>query len=122
MPKPKPNHARENRIDEEIVVDAYTSDERALSWYYYLEEKLEFPFRARCVAARTMSPLKVDEQVDVLAMAKEDDCMGEMLVLISFAGRRLGVPLAQIEVVKAKAGTREAVEDWCYWKSMGYES
>jgi hypothetical protein len=68
-----------------------------------------------------MSPLKPGEQVEVLAMAKEDDCMGEMLVMISFAGRRLGVPLAQFEVMKAKPATREAVEDWCYWKSMGYE-
>ena len=121
MPKPKPNRTREHRINEEIVVDAYTPDERALSWYYYLEDKLEFPFRARCVAARTMSPLKTGEQVNVLAMPKEDDCMNEMLVMISFAGRRLGVPLAQLEVVKAKGGTREAVEDWCYWKSRGYE-
>jgi hypothetical protein len=24
MPKPKPNRAREHRIDEEIIVDAYT--------------------------------------------------------------------------------------------------
>jgi hypothetical protein len=47
--------------------------------------------------------------------------MCEMLVLISFAGRRLGVPLMQLEATKAKAGTREAVEDWRYWKSMGYE-
>jgi len=111
MPKPKPNHARENRIDEEIVVDAYTSDERALSWYYYLEEKLEFPFRARCVAARTMSPLKVDEQVDVLAMAKEDDCMGEMLVLISFDATLWKLrpplrPLRPIESSRPDAGVR----------------
>ena len=49
MPKPKRpalNRAREHRIEQEIVVDTYTSDERALSWYYHLEEKLAFPFKA----------------------------------------------------------------------------
>ena len=121
MPKPKLNRTREHRIDEEIVVDAYTSDERALIWYYYLKDKLELPFRVRCVTARTMSPLKAGERGDVFAMAKGDDCMDEMLVMISFAGRRLGVLLTQLDVLKAKSGTREAVEDWHYWKSRDYE-
>lgn len=37
---------REHRIEMEIVVDAYGSEERAMGWYYYLEDKLEFPFKA----------------------------------------------------------------------------
>ena len=54
-------------------------------------------------------------------MAKEDDCMREMFVLIRFAGRKLGVPLSQLEVLAAKGETREAVDDWRYWVAMGYE-
>jgi hypothetical protein len=34
------NRTREHRIEQEIVVDAYTEDERALGWYYHLESKL----------------------------------------------------------------------------------
>ena len=75
MSKPKLNRAREKRIADWVVVDAYTSDERAMSWYYYLEEKLEFPFKARCVVPRTISPLKKGEEVEALALAREDDCM-----------------------------------------------
>lgn len=44
MPKPKRprwNRARETRIIDEVVVDAYTSDEQAMSWYYYLEATRE---------------------------------------------------------------------------------
>jgi hypothetical protein len=29
-------------------VDAYGSEEKAMSWYYYLEGRLSFPFQARC--------------------------------------------------------------------------
>ena len=39
-----------------------------MSWYYYLEEKLVFPFKARCVAIRSVSPLKMGEEVEVIAM------------------------------------------------------
>ncbi|MBI4192273.1 MAG: hypothetical protein HY525_17255 [Betaproteobacteria bacterium] len=44
-----------------------------------------------------------------------------MFVLIQFAGRKLGVPLSQLEVIEANGETREAVEDWRYWVAMGYE-
>ena len=76
MPKPKPDPTREQRIIDEIVVDAYGEEERAMSWYCHLEEKLEFPFKARCVAPRTISPLKKGEKVAVIAMAQEAACNG----------------------------------------------
>ena len=34
----KRNPERENRIEEEIVCDAHNAEERAMGWYYYLEE------------------------------------------------------------------------------------
>ncbi|MBI1731695.1 MAG: calcium-binding protein [Gammaproteobacteria bacterium] len=124
LPEPKRpafNHAREHRIEQEIVADAYTSEERAISWHCYLDDKLRFPFKAKCIAAREISPLKKGEEIEVLGMASEDDCMHEMFVSIRFAGRKLGVPLAQIEPIGADAATREAVADWRYWQRMGRE-
>jgi len=120
MPRPKPNRVRERRIEEEIVVDAYTSDERAIGWHCYLDDKLSFPFKAKCIAMRKISPLKKGEEVEVLGMVPEDDCMREMFVLVQFAGRKLGVPLVQLDPVKPDKAVREAVEDWRYWVAMGY--
>jgi hypothetical protein len=102
----------------EIVVDAYTSDERG--WYYHLEEKLMFPFRAKCVATHAISLLKKGAQVDVVAMAPEDDCMQRMLVLVRFAGREAGVPLDQLEPLDLDESGRKAFEDWRYWVRRGY--
>jgi Calcium binding len=39
--------------------------EQSIGWYYYLEEHLRFPFRARCKAERPTSPLRVGDVVDV---------------------------------------------------------
>ena len=93
--RPALNRAREHRIEQEIVVDAYTSDERAIGWHCYLDDNLRFPFKAKCIATRAISPLKKGEEVEVLGMAPTDDCMREMFVIVDFAGRRLGVPLAR---------------------------
>ena len=100
--------------------DAYTSDERAIGWHCYLDDKLRFPFKAKCVAVRGISPLKKGEKVAVIGMAPEDDCMKEMFVIVGFAGRKLGVPLAQLDPVKPDKATREAMDDWRYWLAQGY--
>ena len=44
--KPKRDPDRERRITMEIVVDAYDTHERAMGWYYYLQDQLQFPFTA----------------------------------------------------------------------------
>jgi hypothetical protein len=34
---------REERIEMEIIVDAYNPEEQAMGWYYYLDNNLDFP-------------------------------------------------------------------------------
>jgi hypothetical protein len=55
MSRMKENKIRERRIEMEVVVDAYTAEERAMGWYYYLEERLKVPFNARCKSKRELS-------------------------------------------------------------------
>jgi Calcium binding len=92
-PKPERDDAREERISMEIVVDAYGEEERAISWYYYLEEHLHMPFLARCIEERAVSPIRVGKEVEVLKMAPEDECKREILVSVRWENRSLAVPL-----------------------------
>jgi len=55
----------------EIIVDANGPEEQAMGWYYYLEDQLKFPFRAKCHAQRTTSPLRKGQEVEVAGMAPE---------------------------------------------------
>jgi Calcium binding len=121
MPRPKENKIRERRIEMEVVVDAYNAEERAMGWYYYLEERLKTPFKARCKSKREVSPLRVGEKVGVLGMASEEECESEMFVRVRWDGRRLAVPLSQLEPLAADPATRQAVGDWHYWVARGYE-
>jgi hypothetical protein len=105
----------------EIIVDAYGPEEQAMGWHCYLADNLAFPFKGRCVNQRRTSPLKVGEEVNVLKMAPEDDCMREMFVEVKWSGRKLAVPLSQVEPVETDDKTREAIEDWHYWVARGYE-
>jgi hypothetical protein len=57
MRRPKRDPAREDRIHNEAIVDV-RPEEQAMNWYYYLEGKISFPFRAKCLAANAVSPLR----------------------------------------------------------------
>ena len=92
MAKPKRDPIREDRIQNEVIVDAYGPEEQAMGWYYYLEDRLKFPFQARCVVAKVVSPLRKGEAVEVRSIAPEDACQSDMLVLICWQGRSLAVP------------------------------
>jgi hypothetical protein len=50
------NPDREERIYQEILVDTNGPEEQAMGWYYYLEKVLRFPFEARCIAPKVVSP------------------------------------------------------------------
>ena len=112
---------RERRILFEIVVDAYNETERAMGWYYYLQDALQMPFRATCKSQRQSSPLEIGSEVEVVGMAAEDDCMSEVLVLVKFGKSKLAVPLSQIDCKADDEETCQAVADWHYWVARGYE-
>jgi len=102
------------RLYAEIIVDAYGPEEQAMGWYYYLDDKLRFPFRAECITKRPVSRLRVGQTVEVTGMALEEECEHEMFVLIDWHGEGLAVPLAQLKPIGADAKTEEAVADWHY--------
>jgi Calcium binding len=121
MAKRPVDEDREERIHNEIVVDAHDAEEQAMGWYAYLESTLEFPFLTQCIAERAISPLRVGDEVEVVGMGPEDECAHEMFVLTPWERRRLAVPLMQLQVVHGEESTREAAEDWRYWVERGYE-
>jgi len=120
MNRPKRDPVREERIQNEAVVDAKGPEEQAMGWYYYLDNKIRFPFQAKCIAAKVVSPLRKGETVEVQRMAPEDVCSADRLVLIRWQGRTMAVPLSQLAGLNVDEATAEAIADWHYWVAQGY--
>jgi len=112
--------AREERIAMEAVVDAYDPEERAIGWYYYLENKVSFPFAVKCIAVDKRSPLELGERTTAVRMAGIEYCGHEMYVEIPWKSRTLAIPLSRIKPLNADDDTVEAIGDWHYWKKQGY--
>lgn len=121
MNPPKEEPAREERITMEIVVDAYGPEERAMGWYYYLNDELSFPFPAVCTQLLATSILQEGDRVSVTGMPSTDVCQSDMFVNIDWQGRVLAVPLAQLKPTdEADEFTHQVVEDWHYWLARGH--
>jgi hypothetical protein len=120
MARLKEDPVREERIIYEIVVDAYGEEERAMGWYYYAENEMQFPFRARCHAADESSPLRKGEEVEVVGLPSEQTCLSELRVRVRWQGRTMAVPLSQLKALDADEKTDEVIEDWHYWTRRGY--
>ena len=120
MKKAKKDPTREDRIHNEAIADANGPEEQVMGWYYYLDDKIRFPFQARCIAPRVVSPLRKGETVEVQRMAPEDACSADMLVLIRWQGRTMAVSLSQLVAIDPDESTAEAIGDWHYWVAQGY--
>lgn len=121
MARRQDEEEREERISMEIVVDAYGPEEQAMGWYYYLQDRMQFPFSARCISKRRVSPVKEEEIVQVVGMAPEEECEREMFVEIAWDEDTLAVPLIQLQAQEVDEETQVAIEDWHYWVNQGYE-
>lgn len=112
---------RENRITYEAVVDCYDEGEMAMGWYYYLEGKITFPFKAECELKKRTSPLKVGDKVKVVEMSSTDECERGMFVEVEWDDDVLAVPLEQLKPINVDNDTKEAIKDWHYWVARGYQ-
>jgi len=114
------NSKQKRRIKKEILVGASDKAEQFSAWHSHLQDKLNAPFKAFCSEKLTRSPLNKDEQVTVTALADMNDCCGDILVMISWKGRKFAVPLEQLRAIDANTDTVKAIEDWKIWVKSGH--
>lgn len=105
---------REQRIETKVLVDTETDEERATAWYFYLDGRVTFPFQAT---------LEGDEEVEVISLAVEEDCLDEMKMEVrhsdSFGEDPFTALVVDLEPLDADDETIEAMEDWQYWWERG---
>jgi hypothetical protein len=121
MSQIKRDEEREERIDMEIVVDAYDEEERAIGWYYYLAENMNFPFQAKWISRKRPE----GRNVEVVEMFPADDCSHDMFVEVQYQEGDVddifSARLFEINPIDVDEETAQVIADWHYWVARGYE-
>ncbi|BAY32174.1 hypothetical protein NIES37_02340 [Tolypothrix tenuis PCC 7101] len=126
MPNVERDETREQRIETEIIVDAGNDkEERAMGWYYYLDDTLNVPFLAKWKKKVRKTGAIEEKEVEVLGMAPDEDCLRDMFVDVVYPGGNdedvFSAKLSEIEAIDADEETLEALADWQYWLARGYK-
>jgi hypothetical protein len=111
------NTERDNRIANEVVVDAYTDEEEMMGWYYYIEGSIteSKPLAARWKTRSSSIP------VEVVGMPSEEECERDMFVNVLvregetsdvFTARLTDIEIPDLPDDHPFA---QALGDWLYW-------
>ncbi len=103
-----------------MIPHAFGKEERLMGWHSYLEDKMTFPFVARCTMRRAISPLMIGYEIQVIGMGPREECKQEVFVTIRWGKEGLAVPLSQLEATYTDEQTKEAVGDWLYYVRSSY--
>lgn len=107
----------EEKIWNEILIDCKDDIEQNMSWFYYVQDELEFPFIAY-VALKELTGREVLKRVNVVRMSSDDSNFEKnfnLTVEVEFDDCILEFPLSKLERIKASESTVNVIEIWNYW-------
>ena len=121
VPKPRRNGIREERIHNEIIVDAYGPEEQALAagittW----RTKSSFPSRLGVSGPRWSLRSARENRSKSAAWRREIAAPRHVGVHSLARPQDVAVPLSQLTAIDADESTVEAIGDWHYWLAQGY--
>jgi hypothetical protein len=116
------NEDFDQKIMDEIIVDCEDQYDQNMSWFYYVQEEIAFPFIAYVEVRKKKqrSGTQVFKKVNVIGLATDDsnfDNNFDLKVDVEFDDYIIEFPLSKLEDVRASESTIETIELWKYWIS-----
>jgi len=111
---------RKDRIEDEVFVDCYDEYEMAMGWFYYIEDNLTLPFKAKVLENSGINGLEEGEIVEVYEFtnSSEDEVSIDNFVPIMGIQTEehiYDIPLQSLQGIDCDEVTENVIEDWRYW-------
>jgi len=113
------NKEFEEKIFEEIVIDCNDEYDQNMSWFYYVQDEIEFPFIAY-IELRKKELGKIYKKIKVLELSTDDSNFEknfDIKVNAEFDQYIMEFPLSKLEDIRASESIVEIIELWKYWIS-----
>ena len=106
----------DNKLYSEIIVDCNGEEEQNSSWYYYVQDEMEFPFEAD-VALKKLEGGKETKKVKVIALSDDInvDRNFDLKVEVELGEYIVELSLAKLENIAESEVAAEIVAIWKYW-------
>ncbi len=107
----------EELLYNEILVDCSHEYEQNMSWYYYVQDELEFPFEAT-INIRKRDGSKISKRIKVIDLSSDDTNFERNFnieVAVEFDDYLLEIALEKLDEISASEKTIEIINTWKYW-------
>ena len=110
------NAERDHRIHDEIIVDAYGEEEQAMSWYYYMEENLDFPMQAK-IKLRLRGGKTEEKTVKIVEVDPKSETSLTLRLGITEGKSDRVQYISPFDIVSINTSDEnlEILNDWLYW-------
>jgi len=111
------NDKFEDKLYDEILVDCKDDYEQNMSWFYYVQDELKFPFNAEIIL-KTINKGKETIKVKVVNLPAGDlnfDRNFDIKVDIELGNYLVEIPLSKLEKIEGSEEIIEIIEIWKYW-------
>ncbi len=101
----------------EVLVDCKDEGEQKMSWFYYAQDELEFPFDAEIKLKRANGKVE-KKKVEILRLATDDsnfDRGFDLKVELELEGYIIEVSLSKLNNIEDLGKNDQIVEAWKYW-------
>ncbi len=115
----KKNELYEDILYDEILVDCKDVYEQNMSWYYYVNDELEFPFKAKIELKKRTGQKELIE-VEILGLSEDSSDFEESFDLkvdIELNEYIIQIPLKNLKDVNGSEKTTEIIGIWKYWRN-----
>lgn len=118
MPKSK-DEERENRILDEIIVDAYGEAEQLMGWFYYFQDNLEFPIKATVKFRLRGGGGEIKKVKIVEVDPKSENGRALRLGIVEGKSERIQyISPEEIASLDTSDENLQIINDWLYWHNF----
>lgn len=104
-------------LRDEILVDCYDRIEQNMSWFYFAQDELAFPFEAD-ILLKKVDGRKETKRLEVIKLTTDDSDFYEGFELklgVEIDGYLIEIPLSNLKNVEKIGRNQEIIETWKYW-------
>jgi hypothetical protein len=110
----------EEKLYNEILVDCKGEYEQNMSWFYYIQDEIKFPFIAYVEVKEIgqRENTRVLKKIKVIELSTDDSNFEnnfDIKVSVEFDKYIMEFPLSKLEDIRASKSIIEIIELWKYW-------
>lgn len=104
-------------IVEEILGDGYDDDEVHMSWYYFVQSEMDFPFQAELQLHR-QNAKPIVKEVSVIGLTADEDLdkFFDFKLDVVVDGLIFEIPLKKLKVEQTTDRNLQIIEAWEHWR------